>query len=135
MLSNIKNNNFIKNKIKMIEIKDIKSKINYKHIKSSYIIKKVLSFLNEKQILNIILYNNELQKICLFDIQDYKKISGKYKIGEKYGKGREFIKDTNRLIFEGEYINGKKIEKEKNIILMVSKPCIKKIFKKILVKY
>jgi len=119
----------------MIEIKDIKSKINYRHIKFSYIIKKVLSFLNEKQKMNMILYNNELQKICLFDIQDYKKISGKYKIGEKYGKGREFIKDTNRLIFEGEYINGKKIEKEKNIILMVSKPCIKKIFKKILVKY
>ena len=131
----IKNNNFIKKKIKMIEIKDIKSKINYRHIKFSYIIKKVLSFLNEKQKMNMILYNNELQKICLFDIQDYKKISGKYKIGEKYGKGREFIKDTNRLIFEGEYINGKKIEKEKNIILMVSKPCIKKIFKKILVKY
>ena len=92
----------------MNEIKDIKSKINYSYIKSSYIIKKVLSFLNEKQKLNIIKYSNELQKICLVDILYYKKISGKYKIGEKNGKGKEFIIDTNRLIFEGEYINGKR---------------------------
>jgi len=49
-----------------------------------------------------------LQKICLVDILYYKKISGKYKIGEKNGKGKEFIIDTNRLIFEGEYINGKR---------------------------
>jgi len=92
---------------------EIKSKINYSHIKSSFIIKNIFSFLNEKQKLNMIIYNNKLQKIFLVDIRDYKKISKKYRIGEKNGKGKEYIIDTNRLIFEGEYINGKRNGKGK----------------------
>ena len=102
----------------MTEIENCKSTISINHIKSSYVIKKVFSFLNEKQKLNKIIYNKELQKICSVDIEDYKKISLKYKIGERNGKGREYIKDTKRLIFEGEYLNAKKMEKASNIILM-----------------
>ena len=41
------------------------------------------------------------------ELQDYKKISGKYKIGEKNGRGREYI-FCHELIFEGEYLNGKR---------------------------
>ena len=37
----------------------------------------------------------------------------RYKIGEKNGKGREYIKDINLLIFEGEYSNGKRNGKGK----------------------
>jgi len=43
----------------MAEIENIKSKI----IKSSYVMKIVISFLNEKQKLNFIIYNKNLQKI------------------------------------------------------------------------
>ena len=92
----------------MTEIEDIKFKINFKDIKSSYIKKKMFSFLKDKLKLNMIKYNKELQKVCIVDIKDYMKISGKYKIGERNGNGKEYIKDTNQIIFEGEYLNGKR---------------------------
>ena len=97
----------------MAENENVKSKINIRNIKSSYILKTLLSFLNEKQKLNMIVYNKELQKICLVDIKDYKNVSLKYKIGERNGKGKEYIKNTKRLIFEGEYLNGKRNGKGK----------------------
>ena len=95
----------------MIEYENI---IKINNIKSSYIIKTLLSFLNEKQKLNMILYNKELQKKCQVDFEDYKKMSLKYKVGERNGKGKEYIKNTKRLIFEGEYLNGKRNGKGKN---------------------
>ena len=77
-------------------------------IKSLYIIKDIFSYINKKQKLNLIMYNKQLQKIVGVDIEDYKKASGKYKIAEKNGKGREYILNTNILIFEGEYLNWKR---------------------------
>jgi len=90
----------------MVEFEDNKSKFNLRDIKSSYNIKRIFSFLYEKQKLKMIIYSKELQKICSINIEDYKKKSGKYKIGEKNGKGKEYIIYTNVLIFEGEYKNG-----------------------------
>ena len=92
----------------MVELEKIKTRVNLRDIKSSYIIKGIFSYLDEKDKLNLIIYNKELQKMILVDIEDYKKISGKYKIGEKNGKGKEYILNTNILIFEGEYLNGKR---------------------------
>ena len=103
----------------MAEFKNNKSKINLKDIKSSYIIQKIFSFLNENQKLEMIIYNKELQKKCLIGIKNYKTINGVYKIGEKNGKGKEYSIYTKRLVFEGEYLNGKKMEKEKNIIILI----------------
>ena len=97
----------------MAEFKKVKYKINYKDIKSSYILERVFSFLNEKEILNMIIYNKELQKMFLIDIEDYKKISRIYKIYEKKGKGKEYLLSTNILIFEGEYLNGRRNGKGK----------------------
>ena len=100
----------------MTESENIQYKINNRHIKSSYIIKTILSFLNEKQKLNMIIYNTELQKKCLVDIEDYKKISGKYRKDGKNGKNgkvREYIINTDKLRFEGEYLNGKRNGKGK----------------------
>ena len=127
----------------MVESKEIKY---VKDIKSSYIIKRIFLFLNEEQKLNLIIYNKEIQRILGVDIKNYKKKSGKYRIIEKNGKGREYTLIGDKLIFEGEYINGKRIgkgkeydingklifegeyingewngmEKEKNMIMMVS---------------
>ena len=95
----------------MDKLEEIKYKIN--SIKSQYILKLVYSFLNEKQKLNMIIYNKELQKKLDVDIEEYKKVSGKYKVGEKNGKGKEYELNTNKLIFEGEYINGKRNGKGK----------------------
>jgi len=58
-------------------------------------------------------YSNELQKAFLVNINDYKRISGKYKIIEKNGKGREYLINSNILIFEGEYLNGRRNGKGK----------------------
>ena len=95
----------------MDKLKEKKS--NIYSIKSEYNLKVVFSYLNEKQKMNIIMYNKELQRKLDVDIDVYKKISGKYKIGEKNGKGKEYILNTNELIFEGEYLNGKRNGKGK----------------------
>ena len=93
----------------MSEIEEIKNNINLKRdIKSFDIIEEIFSFLDQKEKLKIIIYNKELQKELRVSIQDYKNINGRYKIGGKNGKGREFALDTNKLMFEGEYLNGKR---------------------------
>ena len=97
----------------MVEFENVNSKINISNIKSSYILKTVLSFLNDKLRLNMIIYNKELQKILAVDIENYKNISLIYRIGERNGKGKEYIKNTKKLIFEGEYLNGKRNGKGK----------------------
>ena len=89
----------------MEEIGNIKNRINIRDINSFFIIKNIFSFLSEKQILNLIIYNKQFQNLLLVDIKNYKEISGKYKIFEKNGKGKEFSIETNKLIFEGEYLN------------------------------
>ena len=93
-------------------IENIKNKINIRDITSSFIIKRIFSFLSKKPKLNMIIYNKEFQKIFSVDIEDYKNI-GKYIIKENNGKGREYIIDTNILIFEGEYLNRKRNGKGK----------------------
>jgi len=90
----------------MAEVENNRYKINLRDIKSSYLKKKIFSFLNEKQKLKMITYNKQLQKMCSFGIEDYKKKSSRYIIGEKNGKGKEYKINTNILIFEGEYKNG-----------------------------
>jgi len=91
----------------MVEYEKINPKINIKDIMPFYSITGVFSFLDEKQKLNMIQYNKELQKIFLVDIKDYKRISGKYKIGKKNGKGKEY-NFYGKLIFSGEYLKGKR---------------------------
>ena len=97
----------------MSEFNVINSKVKLRNIKSSFIIKRIFSFLYKRIKLNMIIYNKELQKICLIDIENYKQASGKYKIGGKNGKGKEYIINTDILIFEGEYLNGERNGKGK----------------------
>ena len=52
----------------MDEFKDSKNKINIRDIKSSFIKQKIFSFLSEKQFLNMIKFNKELQNIYSIDI-------------------------------------------------------------------
>ena len=59
----------------MTEFKEI----NFiKNIKSNYVIKRIFSFLNKKQFLDLIIYNKELQQIFGVNIKDYIKLSEKY---------------------------------------------------------
>ena len=85
-----------------------------KEIRSFYIIKKIFSFLKEKKKLDIIIYNKSLQKQIWYDLEYYKTVSGKYKEAEKNRIGKEFLlTDISKLIFKGEYRNGKKNGKGK----------------------
>ena len=93
----------------MEKIQNLKSEINIeKSIESIYILKDIFSFLSENLKLNIIIYNKYIQKNLDINIEDYIRISGKYKEGEKNGKGEEYEILTNQMIFEGEYLNGKR---------------------------
>jgi len=75
----------------MDKIGNIKNRVNIRDINSSFIITNIFSFLSEKQILNMIMYNKLFQNLLFVNIKNYKKISGIYKIGEKNGKGKEYL--------------------------------------------
>ena len=93
----------------MSKYEEIKYNINIRRdIKSSYNLERIFSFLDKRDKLNMIIYNNQLHKILGVKIQDYKTISGRYKIIKKNGKGREYIINTTNLKFEGKYIKGKR---------------------------
>ena len=111
-----KNKNEIseKNKVKTDDSEIIKPyKSSMKLIKSIYNIKQVLSYLSEKIKLNMIIYNKVFQNKLGINIENYKKISGKYKIGVKNGKGKEYDISSYTLLFEGEYLNGRRNGKGK----------------------
>ena len=91
-----------------------------KAIKSFYVLKDIFSFLSEKQKLKIIIYNKELKKKLDINIEDYKKIRGIYKVGERNGKGKEYDISSNMMLFEGEYINGKRNGNGKEYNMMVN---------------
>ena len=75
-------------------------------VKSFGNVKLIFSFLEETYKLNIIQLNKKLKNKFGYSLEFYKKISGKIKIAEKNGKGKEF-KDE-QLIFEGNYLNYKR---------------------------
>ena len=83
------------------------------NIKSPYILRKLLSLLWENKKLDLIIYNKQLQNKLFINLENYKNASNKYKIVGTDGKGKEYIMNTNILIFEGEYLNGKRNGKGK----------------------
>ena len=84
------------------------------NIRSLTIKKKLFSFIDEKQKLEIIKSNKSLQKNLNISIINYKFLSGKYINYESKGKGKEYNGyNDGKLIFEGEYLNGKRNGKGK----------------------
>ena len=90
--------------------KENNESVNLNNIKSVFVKKKIFTFLDKTRELNIIIYNKNYQKQLDINLDIFKKISGKYKIAEKNGKGKEYSLNTKKLIFKGEYLNGKKME-------------------------
>ena len=89
-------------------------------VKSKYIFNKIIEILDENKKLNILCYNKKMKRKLGITLDDYKIMSGKEFSGEKNGKGKEYKIGTKILIFEGKYLNEKKMEKEKNIMIMVN---------------
>ena len=85
----------------------------FDNINSRFIVKTIFSFLDERKILELLKYNKNLQEKIDLSLIDYKFYSGKYKIGEKNGKGQEFYICNDKLLFDGNYLNGERSGKEK----------------------
>ena len=88
-----------------------------KNIQSLFILKKVLLFLDEARKLDLIKYNKSLQNKLNITLLNYKLFSGKYFKDEIYGIGKLYDLYYDKVIYEGEYLKGKKMEKELNMRL------------------
>jgi len=83
-----------------------------KNVKSSYFLRVLFSFTDEKQKLKLIKYNKSLQKNIDINLIDYKIFSGRYIIYEQNGNGKEYDY-ASHIIYEGEYLNGERNGKGK----------------------
>ena len=83
------------------------------NVKSTYILKKIFSHLDEKIKLKLIKYNKTLQNKINIRLINYQYFTGKYIKYEIEGKGKEYNCIDNSLIFEGEYLNGERNGKGK----------------------
>ena len=81
-------------------------------IKSSFFIKFLLSYTNDRRKYKIIAYNKTLQNILGINLLDYKRMSGKYILGDINGKGKEYDYKEN-VLYEGEFLKGKRNGKGK----------------------
>ena len=84
-----------------------------KNFISSYFIKLLFEYIDEKQKLKLIKYNKSLQKNININIINYQFFSEKYIIYESKGIGKEYNVYYDILIFEGEYLNGERNGKGK----------------------
>ena len=82
------------------------------NIKSQYFQKILLSSLNERTKLDLIKYNKHLQNLMDIKLINYKLYKVNYIVYETRGKGKEY-NEYGELIFEGEYLNGKRNGKGK----------------------
>ena len=76
-------------------------------IKSIKILKCIFNHLRNNKKLILLNYNKSLQNKLGFTIDDYKQNAKRIKIGGLNGYGKEFSL-TYKLIFEGNYLNGKR---------------------------
>ena len=86
-----------------------------KDVKSPIIISKIFSFVDELTKLQLAKYNKRLQKIIHISINNYIHYRGIYIIYESNRIGKEYDGKykNHRLMFEGEFLNGKRNGKGK----------------------
>ena len=84
-----------------------------KNIKSACIHKILFSYIDEGPKLKLIKRNKSLQNILNKSIINYKYFSRKYIIYESNGFGKEYTSIHDKLLYEGEYLNGEKNGKGK----------------------
>ena len=83
------------------------------NIKSSYILRFVLSFIKEEMKLKLIKYNKSLQEKMEINLVNYKIFKPIYIIHEESGITKEYDIYCETLLFEGEYLNRKRNGKGK----------------------
>ena len=77
-------------------------------LKSNLVLKKLFDLLENTLCLKIISYNKLFQSKLSKNIEDFKKAAKIYIIFEDKGTTKEYDKESNDLIFEGEYKNKKR---------------------------
>ena len=90
-----------------------KDKNKFNNIKSKYILQSIFNYLSSNLFLDLLSYNKDMQKKLEINIEEYKKVGNRIKIGGINGLGKEYKLNKNILLFEGEYKNGKKNGKGK----------------------
>ena len=83
------------------------------NIKSIYFIKTLFLFLDDGIELKLINYNKKLQSILDINLINYRRYAKTYIIYEDNKRGKEYNSYNDNLIFEGEYLNGKRNGKGK----------------------
>ena len=77
-------------------------------IKSAYTLKCIFSFIESKIQLKLIIHNKQLQSMLDININSYKNISHKCLVIGKKNLGKEIDIKTNKILFKGQYLNGKR---------------------------
>ena len=91
---------------------EILKKINIlENIKSTYFLKIIFSHIADRLKLDIIKYNKNIQKEIDINFINF----GKYIVLESNSKGKEYCYSNNIITFEGEYLNGKRNGKGKEL--------------------
>ena len=78
-----------------------------KKIRSNLILKKIFNIIDNKRKFNTIVYNKGIQKRLGLELTDFKRFSGRY-LESSYETTREYNSITDRLIYEGGYGNNKR---------------------------
>ena len=90
------------------------------NIKSNFFMRDLFSLVEDGKQLQLVKYNKSLQKILNLNIMNFRVFSGKYTVyeDETNRNGKIYNAFENKLIFEGELINGRKNGKGKNITIL-----------------
>ena len=94
--------------------------MSFNNVKSSYFIKFLFLYLSERRKLSFVKYSKSMQTSLNIHLLDYKLLSGKYVEYESKGKAKEYDSYDGHLVYEGEYLNGKRNGKEKNIDMVIN---------------
>ena len=90
------------------------NKINLiKFLKAKSNLYQLFSLIYYRKKLNILKYNKYLLNKLNISLEDFKISSRRYIIGDRNGKGKEYLSNSNILIYEGEYLSGLKNGKGK----------------------
>ena len=84
----------------------------WRKIRSNYLLKKILIYVDDRSKFNLIKYNKKIQAIDGLNLINFRRFSGRY-IKEEYGRIKEYNSYNDDLIFEGEYLNGRRNGKGK----------------------
>ena len=85
----------------------------FENVKSKYILKIILSYVKEEQKLKMIKYNKKFQSIMGIYLSNYIFLSNRYIIYEKNKRGKEYRGNDDKLLYEGEFLNGRRHGKGK----------------------